>query len=193
MNPAYSVIIFTTLSGAGHGLLVLMGIFAAGQWIPVNRWFGLTGFLVAFLLILIGLLSSTYHLGHPERAWRSFSQWRSSWLSREGILSVVGFVPFLLFGLGWVIFESHSGAWRLFAMLTVIFSILTVYSTAMIYASLRTIRAWYNRHTLRVYLCFGALDRKCLVQFFSPCVWYTHPCHLYGGRCFRRTHPDYKT
>ena len=49
MHPAYSVIIFTTLSGAGHGLLVLMGIFAAGQWIPVNRWFGLTGFLVAFL------------------------------------------------------------------------------------------------------------------------------------------------
>ena len=171
MHPAYSVIVFTTMSGAGHGLLILMGIFAAGQWVPVNRWFGLTGFLVAFLLILVGLLSSTYHLGHPERAWRSFSQWRSSWLSREGILSVAGFVPFLLFALGWIIFESHSGVWRLFAMLTVIFSTLTVYSTAMIYASLRTIRAWFNRHTLRVYLSFA---------LWTGSVWFNFLAHFFG-------------
>jgi hypothetical protein len=58
MHPSYSVIIFTTFSGAGYGLLFLMGLFAAGQWIEPDRWFGFTGFFFAFTMIIIGLLSS---------------------------------------------------------------------------------------------------------------------------------------
>ena len=111
MHPAYSVIFFTTFSGAGYGLLFIMGLFAAAQWVDPVRWFGFTGFLFAFSMIVSGLFASTYHLGHPERAWRALSQWRSSWLSREGILAVAGFFPFSLFAIGWVIFENHGGAW----------------------------------------------------------------------------------
>jgi DMSO reductase anchor subunit len=48
---------------------------------------------LAALLVTLGLLSSTFHLGHPERAWRAFSQWRSSWLSREGVAAVATYLP----------------------------------------------------------------------------------------------------
>ena len=56
--------------------------------------------IIALVLITAGLLSSTAHLGRPERAWRAFSQWRTSWLSREGVAAVFTYVPAGLFALG---------------------------------------------------------------------------------------------
>src|SRR3546814_17976234 len=85
MHPAYSVVFFTTASGAGYGLLALMGLFGALGLLPPDPWLGAVGLGMALAAITAGLLSSTVHLGHPERAWRAFSQWRSSWLSREGV------------------------------------------------------------------------------------------------------------
>ena len=61
------------------------------------------------LLAAGGLVSSVFHLGRPERAWRAFSQWRSSWLSREGVLSVATFVPAAIFAIGWMFFGATSG------------------------------------------------------------------------------------
>ena len=81
MHPAYSVLFFTTLSGAGYGLLVWLAILALLDRIPANGGLGLVGLGLAFAMIVGGLLCSTAHLGHPERAWRAFSQWRTSWLS----------------------------------------------------------------------------------------------------------------
>ncbi|MBT4940732.1 MAG: dimethyl sulfoxide reductase anchor subunit, partial [Rhodospirillaceae bacterium] len=101
MHPAYSVIFFTAASGAGYGLLGLMGVLNAGGYLPSDKWFGLTGFFLALGLITFGLLASTFHLGHPERAWRALTQWRSSWLSREGVLAVLTYVPAGLFAIGW--------------------------------------------------------------------------------------------
>ena len=83
MHPAFSVIFFTSASGAGYGILALLGLFAAFGWIPLKASFNLTIITLALILITAGLLSSTAHLGHPERAWRALSQWRSSWLSRD--------------------------------------------------------------------------------------------------------------
>ncbi len=51
--------------------------------------------VLALVLIGGGLLSSTLHLGNPQRAWRALSQWRSSWLSREGVMAMLTFVPLL--------------------------------------------------------------------------------------------------
>ena len=73
MNPAYSVIFFTTASGAGYGLLFLLGVFNAFGLLPESPWFGLASLGSALILITAGLLSSTFHLGHPERAWRALS------------------------------------------------------------------------------------------------------------------------
>ena len=80
--------------------------------IPADFWLGLIGLGLALGLIAAGLLSSTGHLGRPERAWRAFSQWRSSWLSREGVASVATFIPAGLFGIGWVLLAAPAAGWR---------------------------------------------------------------------------------
>src|SRR5690348_10761325 len=102
MHPAFSVILFTTASGAGYGLLLLIGLLAGTTLLPHGSWFGFAGLALALGLASFGLLASTFHLGHPERAWRAFSQWRSSWLSREGVASVATFLPAGLFGIAWI-------------------------------------------------------------------------------------------
>jgi len=152
MYPAYSVIFFTTASGAGYGLLALLGLGGVFGLLPVDRWFGITGFLLALIAITAGLLSSTYHLGRPERAWRAFSQWRSSWLSREGVLAVVTYIPAGITALGWVFWQE---IWTLPALLLSAAAIATILTTAMIYASLKTVRRWRNGWTLPGYLAMG--------------------------------------
>src|SRR5579862_5903884 len=103
MHPALSIIFFTTASGAGFALLLLIGIGVPLQLLPENAGFGLAVLATAFTLAAGGLVSSVFHLGRPERAWRAFSQWRSSWLSREGVMAVLTFLPALLFAFGWTI------------------------------------------------------------------------------------------
>src|SRR3546814_20472989 len=93
MHPAASVIFFTTASGAGYGLLFLLGIAGAFGLAPPDLALGLVGFTLSLGLITAGLLASTFHLGRPERAWRALSQWRPSWLSREGVAAVATYVP----------------------------------------------------------------------------------------------------
>ena len=163
MNPAYSVILFTTASGAGYGLLFLLGLVGISHGRASSFAFAATTIVVALALITIGLLSSTFHLGHPERAWRAFSQWRSSWLSREGVLAVLTYPIALLFALCWSgILECP----RLIAPLgiaTAIMCIATVYCTAMIYASLKTIRQWKHALTVPVYLTFALVTGACLL------------------------------
>jgi sulfite dehydrogenase (quinone) subunit SoeC len=155
MHPAYSVIFFTTASGAGYGLLALIGIFNAGGYLPADRWFGLTGFILALGLITFGLLSSTFHLGHPERAWRAFSQWRTSWLSREGVLAVLNYIPAGLFAIGWVFLEQTTGFWMVMGILAALGAAITVYCTSMIYASLKAIPAWTHALVSPLYLVLG--------------------------------------
>ena len=117
MHPAYSIIFFTTASGAGYGMLALLGLLTVSGALPAERWLGLAGFILGLGLVTFGLLSSTFHLGHPERAWRAFSQWRSSWLSREGVLAVATYVPVLAFAFGWVVLERTEGIWAVFGVL----------------------------------------------------------------------------
>jgi len=171
MHPAYSVIAFTTMSGAGYGLLALLGTFGAAGLIPADRWFGFLAFAIALGLVTAGLLASTFHLGHPERAWRAFSQWRSSWLSREGVAAVITYVPAGIYAIGWVFLEQNTGLWAIAGWLTAITSAITVYCTAMIYASLRTIPRWYNRWVPSVYMALalgtGAVLLVALAHIFG--------------------------
>lgn len=157
MHPALSVILFTTTSGAGYGLLALLGVLGPMGVLPSDRWFGLIAFALAFLPITFGLLSSTFHLGHPERAWRAMSQWRSSWLSREGLLAIVTYVPAGLFAVGWVAFEHADGVWAVFGVAAALLSAATVYATAMIYRSLKPIQRWCNGWTVPNYLLLGLM------------------------------------
>jgi sulfite dehydrogenase (quinone) subunit SoeC len=155
MHPAYSVILFTTASGAGYGLLALLGLVGFNHGQSSSLAFGLTAMVIALGLITVGLLSSTFHLGHPERAWRAFSQWRSSWLSREGVAAVITYVPALLFGLAWSGLIEAPGLIGPLGLLTAVMAMVTVFCTAKIYSTLTTIRAWNNALTVPVYLAFS--------------------------------------
>ncbi|MGX5842263.1 dimethyl sulfoxide reductase anchor subunit family protein [Mesorhizobium sp. ArgA1] len=164
MHPAFSVVFFTTATGAGYGLLALLGVLAGLGFIPADFWLGLIGMGLALGLIAAGLLSSTGHLGRPERAWRAFSQWRSSWLSREGVASVATFIPAGLFGIGWVFFGRTGGWVAIAGFLATIGAIVTVCTTGMIYASLKPIAQWHSPYTLPAYLIFSTMTGSVLLN-----------------------------
>jgi len=172
VHPASSVILLTTSTGVGYGLLFLLGILAPAGLIPAEGWLGLAAMGLSLSMVTLGLLASTFHLGHPERAWRALSQWRSSWLSREGVLALLTFVPAGLFGIGWVLFGAVDGAWGLAGLFAALGAVLTVSSTAMIYASLKPIRQWHNPFVIQTYLAFslmtGALWLSVLLHLFGP-------------------------
>lgn len=148
MKPAPSVIIFTTLSGLGFGFLAMLGL----GLVPVQGWAAFFHWAFGYGLAVGGLISSTFHLGHPERAWRAFSQWRSSWLSREGVAAVATLMilaPQALsdwWGLGW-----GQG----FGILGALGCGVTVLCTAMIYAQLKTVPRWHHWTVPATYLAFA--------------------------------------
>lgn len=156
MHPALSVILFTTLSGTGYGVLFWFGAITAWSPLPLGRGALLAVFAFALALISVGLVASLWHLGKPLRAWRAFSQWRSSWLSREGVLAVLAYLPAL--ALCALLWRGEHGGWtRMLAALTALLALATVACTAMIYASLRPIAAWRNRWVVPGYLGFALL------------------------------------
>ncbi len=156
MHPAPSVIAFTALSGAGYGLLFLLGLgtILRFAWAD-SRWVMGVGLFVALALVIIGLLASTQHLRRPERAWRAFSQWRSSWLSREGVFALLTFVPAGLLFLSAPLVGSSGWFPWLCALLALVGAAATVFATAMIYRSLKPIRQWHHPKVVPVYLLLG--------------------------------------
>jgi sulfite dehydrogenase (quinone) subunit SoeC len=164
MHPAFSIIFFTTATGAGCGLLAMLGIMAACGRLPPDRWLGLVGLGVALALILSGLLSSTLHLRRPERAWRALSQWRSSWLSREGIASLFTFVTAGLFGIGWILLGRTDGIVAAGGALMAAATVLTVFTTGMIYASLKPVAQWHSGFTMPAYLIFALMTGAVLLD-----------------------------
>lgn len=155
MHPAYSVILFTTASGAGYGLLALLGLAGLEHGPASSPAFALTAIVISLALITVGLLSSTFHLGRPERAWRAFSQWRSSWLSREGVAAVVTYGPALAFAAIWAGLIEAPRWLGPFGLITAVMCALTVFCTAKIYSTLKTVRAWSQPLTVPVYLAFA--------------------------------------
>ena len=147
MHPALSVIFFSTLSGAGYGLW----FWWASSFLGHNRDFGIKDyFTVALgaLFVITGLLSSTLHLGRTKRAWRAFSQWRSSWLSREGIIALLCFIPAFA-----LVFVPQTGALQqALAVSLMALSMATVFCTAKIYHCLKTVPAWQHGTVIPIYL-----------------------------------------
>jgi DMSO reductase anchor subunit len=171
MHPAYSVILFTTASGAGYGLLALTCLGGVSGLIAPQRAFGIIALGLAIGLITLGLLSSTVHLGHPERAWRAFSQWRSSWLSREGLAAVATYPVAGLAAFGWIVLERTDGIFAAALVATALLALATVACTGQIYASLKTIPAWHQPLTTPSYLALalatGAILLHGLLRVFG--------------------------
>ncbi len=171
MHPALSVIFFTTLSGAGYGLLAWLGISLAllhtrSEGMQAMHALQLWALALGLALATVGLLSSLAHLGQPQRAWRALSQWRSSWLSREGVLALLTMVPALAIGallLAQPLTADIAITLGLLGMLLAVLSLATVACTAMIYASLVPIPAWRHPLVVPVYLLFALLTGLALL------------------------------
>ncbi len=145
MHPAPSVILFTTFSGMGFGLLFWLGIDATAPKGGVAFVF----FAIAYLMAVGGLLASTFHLGHPERAIKAFSQWRSSWLSREGICAVATLIVMALYGAGLVFLGEQ---WAILGWIGAAGALGTVFTTSMIYAQMNTVPRWKHWTTPALFL-----------------------------------------
>ena len=148
MHPAPSVIFFTVFSGIGFGLLTFLGL----GYPEVTGWTAFAFFAIAYIFAVGGLLASTFHLGHPERALKAFTQWRSSWLSREGWCAVIALLIMALYGAGLVFFGT---AWGLLGVIGALFSLLTIFTTSMIYTQLKTIPRWNSAVTPAMFLSYG--------------------------------------
>lgn len=161
MHPAWSVIVFTVLSGFGFGMMFWLGLGA----MRVSGFMAGTVCALAIFLAVVGLLSSTRHLGHPERAWKAFSQWRSSWLSREGVVSVAALAAFGLYAAIWVL-----GGERVMVLgwIASALAMATVFCTAMIYAQLKTVPRWNTEWTPLVFVLYAMAVPGLVTGVFVP-------------------------
>lgn len=181
MRPAFSVLLLTTLLGVGQGL------FLAAYCIQVLEHFGVragpAGTLfyplaaaISLALLVAGLVASFFHLGRPERAWRSAAMWRTSWLSREVIVlpALMGCV--FLYGAGhWLGWRAHPIALGVDATLAIgaagtVLCLLLFLCTGMIYACLKFLQEWHTPLTVINYLLFGCASGLMLAAAYAAVV-----------------------
>lgn len=161
MHPAPSVIVFTVLSGLGFGFLALLGLVGASGWLAFALW------ALGYGLAVGGLAASAFHLGNPQRAWRAFTQWRTSWLSREAwgaVLALLAFAPVALsdwLGLGW----PRGLGWLGAAL-----AVATILATGMIYAQIRAVPRWHHPLVPVLFLAFAVAGGCLLAGLRGPSV-----------------------
>jgi DMSO reductase anchor subunit len=152
MRPAWSVLLLTTLIGAGQGLF--LAIFAADAVVHPERNFIVAGAAVALLLLASGLAASFFHLGHPERAWRSAAKWRTSWLSREVVVLPAFMAALAVYGLAHELSLERNVRLFIGSAATVLCFALFV-CTGMIYACLKFLQEWHSPLTVANFILLG--------------------------------------
>ncbi len=184
MHPALSVILLTTLIGAGQGLFLALytgQIYALANLLPAQGDdFYAFGSLVALILLVAGLIASFFHLGRPERAWRAAAMWRTSWLSREVL--VLPLVMALIFAYGLAHWFGHTqalftlGNWLavdptlLIGLAATLATFALFVCTAMIYASVRFLEEWHSPFTVANFTLFGLSSGFLLAAAYSAYI-----------------------
>jgi DMSO reductase anchor subunit len=164
MQPAFSVIFLTTLIGAGQGLFLALYLAELGgrlNWFaaPAGAAFLALGAAIVVVLMMLGLVSSIFHLGRPERGWRSASRWRTSWLSREVIVLPLFTGGAALYGLlHWLLGAAtlQSAPTLAVGAVTTVLSLALFLCTGMIYACLKFLQEWASPLTVVNYFLLGA-------------------------------------
>jgi DMSO reductase anchor subunit len=164
MHPAPSVIFFSTFSGLGFGLLFWLGL----GWPSPTGLVAFVFFAIGYLLAVGGLIASTFHLGHPERALKAFSQWKTSWLSREAICAVAALILMAIYGAGAVFADQH---WRFLGVIGGLLSLGTVFTTSMIYAQLKTVPRWHMPLTPLNFLSLSIAGGALLAGQVTWALW----------------------
>ncbi|MDT8405179.1 dimethyl sulfoxide reductase anchor subunit family protein [Sulfuriflexus sp.] len=194
MHPAFSVIFLTTLIGVGQGLFLALYTgesYAVVELLPAqNQGFYVWGSVIAVAFLIAGLIASVFHLGHPERAWRAATCWRTSWLSREVIIlpTVIGAVSVYggLHALGWDlgIIGVETGVRGDLTLLIGLGGVLATFllfiCTAMIYACIKFLQEWASPLTVINYILLGTASGFTLATAFAS---YQAPdlVNFYGG------------
>ena len=163
MHPALSIIFFTVASGSGFGLFMMVSIYSLFSKLDAESFATICA--IGFILIILGLFSSTLHLANPKNAWRAFSRFRTSWLAREAVIAIV-FFPIVLFWItGWWLglAEQSYILWVIASFLTLGLALATVFATGMIYACLKTIPQWHNAMTPLNYILLSMMTGSLLM------------------------------
>ena len=154
MNPAWSVVLFTTIAGAAQGLVVAIAAAMLGG-VALAPSFAVVMLEVAAGMLVVGLAASFLHLGRPERAWRAAMKWRTSWLSRE-VIALPAFIGLVVL---WIVALRTGQPPRLvavaFPLAALLLAALLWFCTAMIYACLRFIEEWAHPLTFVNFLLIG--------------------------------------
>ncbi len=162
MHPAPSVILFSTLSGLGFGFLAFLGwgALAPSGWAAFFLW-GL-----GYGLAVAGLMASTFHLGNPKNALKAFTQWRTSWLSREAWASVATLMILAPMALSdWL----GLGLPRIIGQVGGALALVTVLTTAMIYTQIKAVPRWHQPLTPVMFLSFAVAGGASLSgQVWAP-------------------------
>lgn len=148
MNPAPSLVVFTVLSGLGLGMIAWIGLGLGSE----SHLFGWIAGPLALAVTGVGGVASIGHLARPDRAWRAFTQWKSSWLSREACLMVAAKVFFLIYLAFWLLLDIRL--WPV-GWIAAGLAVATVYATAMIYAQLRTVPRWSATPTPHLFIALA--------------------------------------
>jgi DMSO reductase anchor subunit len=160
MKPALSVIFFTVASGAGLGLIALVGLIDLAGVLGFGRPASLQhesmtrAALLGFAFTVAGLGASTLHLANPRNAWRSYARFRTSWLSREAVFAVA-FLAVAAGYVGLIAIDVHGFVRVAAASAAVLLAWTVLVCTAMIYAGLKPIRQWHTRWTPAAYVVLG--------------------------------------
>ena len=147
MHPAPSVIIFTALSGLGFGLLTFLSLGTPDVSGKTAFFF----FFIGFALSIGGLISSTFHLGNPQRAIKAFSQWRTSWLSREGVFAVLAIIFTGIYATFLIFLDQRM---QVVGIIGSTLSMISVFCTSMIYGQLKTVPRWNQPMTPALFILF---------------------------------------
>lgn len=182
MKPPFSVIFLTTLIGIGQGLFLALytgQIYSLFDLLPVqdSPTFYALGSLIALVFLGAGLFASFFHLGHPERAWRSAAMWRTSWLSREVIVLPAFMGTVFLYGMAhW--FNWHTTIFEIagsrpiditliLGALATLLAFALFICTGMIYACLRFMQEWHTPLTPLNFTLLGGASGFLLASIFS--------------------------
>jgi sulfite dehydrogenase (quinone) subunit SoeC len=195
MHPAFSVIFLTTLIGVGQGLFLALytgQLYSVIKVLPVQDSPGFYGYgsLLALVFLAAGLVASFFHLGRPERAWRSAAKWKTSWLSREVVVLPAFMTTTFIYAM------IHISGWNpvLFALsddfivdlslfvgaVNMVLAFALFICTAMIYACIKFLQEWATPLTVVNYVLLGMASGFALSAAFAAFVE-SDLIHFYGG------------
>jgi DMSO reductase anchor subunit len=159
MRPAWSVILLTTLLGAGQGLFLAVYAVEAAAHLRLSDASAsgrlqAAGAVLSVGLLAAGLAASFFHLGRPERAWRAVAMWRTSWLSREVIVLPAFMACVALYASGhWLGWPAPT---VLIGAVGVVLCLALFLCTGMIYACLKFLQEWHTPLTVLNFFLLGS-------------------------------------